>query len=78
MGIAANRPPEIIEFIAIRSIPVRMRTSTVGRGDDEFMTAVRDGEIVRARQSTQATRGRGKLDARRVLDAIANAAGGLR
>jgi ribonucleoside-diphosphate reductase alpha chain len=74
MGILRVDHPDILEFIAIKLDPTRMRNFNLSVAvTDAFMTAVRAGTpyaLVNPRTG-QAT---GELDARRVLDAIANAA----
>ncbi len=74
MGMLRVDHPDILEFIAIKLDPVRMRNFNLSVAvTDAFMAAVRDGlayELVNPRSHEVV----GKLDARRVLDAIANAA----
>jgi ribonucleoside-diphosphate reductase alpha chain len=74
MGILRVDHPDILEFIAIKLDPTRMRNFNLSVAvTDSFMTAVRAGTpyaLVNPRTG-QVT---GELDARRVLDAIANAA----
>jgi ribonucleoside-diphosphate reductase alpha chain len=74
MGILRVDHPDILEFIAIKLDPTRMRNFNLSVAvTDAFMTAVRAGTpyaLVNPRTG-QVT---GELDARRVLDAIANAA----
>jgi ribonucleoside-diphosphate reductase alpha chain len=74
MGILRVDHPDILEFIAIKLDPVRMRNFNLSVAvTDAFMAAVADGrsyELVNPRTG-KAT---GELDARRVFDAIANAA----
>ncbi|MGE0871332.1 MAG: adenosylcobalamin-dependent ribonucleoside-diphosphate reductase [Kofleriaceae bacterium] len=74
MGILRVDHPDILEFIAIKLDPGRMRNFNLSvAATDAFMTAVHDGrpyELINPRTG-QVT---GTLDARRVLDAIANAA----
>ncbi|MGN6104802.1 MAG: adenosylcobalamin-dependent ribonucleoside-diphosphate reductase [Kofleriaceae bacterium] len=74
MGMLRVDHPDILEFIALKLDPSRMRNFNLSVAvTDAFMTAVADGslyELINPR--TGAVHGR--LDARRVLDAIANAA----
>ncbi len=74
MGMLRVDHPDILEFIAIKLDPIRMRNFNLSVAiTDAFMIAVRDGttyDLVNPR--TKAVTG--KLEARRVLDAIANAA----
>jgi ribonucleoside-diphosphate reductase alpha chain len=74
MGMLRVDHPDILEFIAIKLEPSRMRNFNLSVAvTDAFMAAVRTGstyELVNPRTG-QVT---GRLDARRVLDAIANAA----
>jgi ribonucleoside-diphosphate reductase alpha chain len=74
MGMLRVDHPDILEFIAVKLDPARMRNFNLSVAvSDAFMAAVRDGasyELVNPRTG-QVT---GQLDARRVLDAIANAA----
>jgi ribonucleoside-diphosphate reductase alpha chain len=74
MGILRVDHPDILEFIAIKLDPTRMRNFNLSVAvTDAFMTAVRAGTpyaLVNPRTG-QVT---GELDARRVLDAVANAA----
>jgi ribonucleoside-diphosphate reductase alpha chain len=74
MGILRVDHPDILEFIAIKLDPTRMRNFNLSVAvTDAFMAAVRAGTryaLVNPRTG-QVT---GELDARRVLDAIANAA----
>ena len=74
MGILRIDHPDILEFIAIKLDPTRMRNFNLSVAvTDAFMAAVRAGTryaLVNPRTG-QVT---GELDARRVLDAIANAA----
>ncbi|MCW5806536.1 MAG: ribonucleotide reductase [Deltaproteobacteria bacterium] len=74
MGMLRVDHPDILEFIAIKLDPSRMRNFNLSVAvTDAFMRAVRDGttyDLVNPRSGAPA----GKLDARRVLDAIANAA----
>jgi ribonucleoside-diphosphate reductase alpha chain len=74
MGMLRVDHPDILEFIAVKLDPSRMRNFNLSVAvTDAFMAAVRAGEaydLVNPRTG-QAT---GSLDARRVLDAIANAA----
>jgi ribonucleoside-diphosphate reductase alpha chain len=74
MGMLRVDHPDILEFIAIKLDPARMRNFNLSvAATDAFMAAVAAGttyELVNPRTG-QVT---GKLDARRVLDAIANAA----
>ena len=74
MGILRVDHPDILEFIAVKLDPARMRNFNLSVAvTDAFMTAVRAGgayDLVNPRNG-QVT---AQLDARRVLDAIANAA----
>ncbi|MEO8699103.1 MAG: adenosylcobalamin-dependent ribonucleoside-diphosphate reductase [Kofleriaceae bacterium] len=74
MGMLRVDHPDILEFIAIKLDPVRMRNFNLSVAiTDTFMTAVRTGttyDLVNPRSGAVT----GQLDARRVLDAIANAA----
>jgi ribonucleoside-diphosphate reductase alpha chain len=74
MGILRVDHPDILEFIAIKLDPARMRNFNLSvAATDAFMAAVRNGssyDLVNPRTG----RPTGQLDARRVLDAIANAA----
>jgi ribonucleoside-diphosphate reductase alpha chain len=74
MGILRVDHPDILEFIAIKLDPTRMRNFNLSVAvTDAFMAAVRAGTsyaLVNPRTG-QVT---GELDARRVLDAIGNAA----
>ena len=74
MGILRVDHPDILEFIAIKLDPARMRNFNLSVAiTDAFMTAVADGtsyELVNPRTGIAT----GELDARRVFDAIANAA----
>jgi ribonucleoside-diphosphate reductase alpha chain len=74
MGILRVDHPDILEFIAIKLDPTRMRNFNLSVAvTDAFMAAVRAGTryaLVNPRTG-QVT---GELDARRVLDAIASAA----
>ncbi len=74
MGILRVDHPDILEFIAIKLDPTRMRNFNLSVAvTDAFMAAVRAGTsyaLINPRTG-QAT---GELDARRVLDAIASAA----
>jgi len=74
MGMLRVDHPDILEFIAIKLDPQRMRNFNLSVAiTDTFMTAVRDGTtyaLVNPRTGAVS----GQLDARKVLDAIANAA----
>jgi ribonucleoside-diphosphate reductase alpha chain len=74
MGILRVDHPDILEFIAIKLEPSRMRNFNLSVGvTDAFMAAVHAGssyDLINPRTGHVA----GQLDARRVLDAIANAA----
>ena len=74
MGMLRVDHPDILEFIAIKLDPSRMRNFNLSVAiTDAFMTAVQAGtpyDLVNPRTGVVA----GQLDARRVLDAIANAA----
>lgn len=74
MGILRVDHPDILEFIAIKLDPTRMRNFNLSVAvTDAFMAAVRAGTsypLVNPRNGEVS----GHLDARRVLDAIANAA----
>jgi ribonucleoside-diphosphate reductase alpha chain len=74
MGMLRVDHPDILEFIAIKLDPTRMRNFNLSVAvTDEFMTAVRAGrtyDLVNPRTGTLVR----QLDARHVLDAIANAA----
>ena len=74
MGMLRVDHPDILEFIAIKLDPARMRNFNLSVAvTDAFMTAVADGapyDLVNPRTGAVT----GRLDARRVLDAIANAA----
>ncbi len=74
MGMLRIDHPDVLEFIAIKLDPQRMRNFNLSVAiTDAFMTAVREGttyDLVNPR--TKAVTG--QLDAAKVLDAIANAA----
>jgi len=74
MGVLRVDHPDVLEFIAIKLDPTRMRNFNLSVAvTDAFMAAVRDGTsypLINPRTGEPA----GQLDARRVLDAIANAA----
>ena len=74
MGMLRVDHPDVLEFIAIKLDPARMSNFNLSVAvTDAFMTAVRDGttyDLVNPRTGIVTA----KLDARRVLDAIANAA----
>jgi ribonucleoside-diphosphate reductase alpha chain len=74
MGMLRVDHPDILEFIAVKLDPVRMRNFNLSVAvTDAFMAAVRAGttyELINPRTG----RSQGSLDAQRVLDAIANAA----
>ncbi|HEX8109161.1 MAG TPA: ribonucleotide reductase N-terminal alpha domain-containing protein [Kofleriaceae bacterium] len=74
MGILRVDHPDILEFIAIKLDPTRMRNFNLSVAvTDAFMAAVRAGAsyaLINPRTGQATT----ELDARRVLDAIANAA----
>ena len=74
MGILRVDHPDILEFIAIKLDPARMRNFNLSvAASDVFMAAARAGtsyDLVNPRTGKVA----GQLDAHRVLDAIANAA----
>jgi ribonucleoside-diphosphate reductase alpha chain len=74
MGMLRVDHPDILEFIAIKLDPQRMRNFNLSVAiTDAFMTAVRTGttyDLVNPRTGAVS----GQLDARKVLDAIANAA----
>jgi ribonucleoside-diphosphate reductase alpha chain len=74
MGMLRVDHPDILEFIALKLEPTRMRNFNLSVAvTDAFMTAVRTSasyDLTNPRTG-QVT---GRLDARRVLDAIANAA----
>ncbi|MDQ3298494.1 MAG: ribonucleotide reductase [Myxococcota bacterium] len=74
MGMLRVDHPDILEFIALKLDPARMRNFNLSVAvTDAFMAAVRDGttyDLVNPRTGVAT----GQLDARRVLDAIANAA----
>jgi len=74
MGMLRVDHPDILEFIAIKLDPARMRNFNLSVAiSDAFMAAVRTGQaydLVNPRTGEVT----GQLDARRVLDAIANAA----
>ncbi len=74
MGMLRVDHPDILEFIALKLDPARMRNFNLSVAvTDTFMAAVRAGthyDLVNPRTG-QVT---GQLDGRRVLDAIANAA----
>ena len=74
MGMLRVDHPDILEFIALKLDPSRMRNFNLSVAiTDEFMAAVHAGttyDLVNPRTGAVT----GKLDARRVLDAIANAA----
>ncbi|MBA3460494.1 MAG: ribonucleotide reductase [Deltaproteobacteria bacterium] len=74
MGMLRVDHPDVLEFIAIKLDPTRMSNFNLSVAvTDAFMTAVRDGttyDLVNPRTGNVTA----KLDARRVLDAIANAA----
>ena len=74
MGMLRVDHPDILEFIAIKLDPSRMRNFNLSVAvTDDFMAAAHAGTTydLRNPRSGEIT---GKLDARRVLDAIANAA----
>ena len=74
MGILRVDHPDILEFIAIKLDPTRMRNFNLSVAvTDAFMAAVRAGTSY-ALVNPRTGRVTGELDARRVLDAIANAA----
>jgi ribonucleoside-diphosphate reductase alpha chain len=74
MGMLRVDHPDILEFIAIKLDPTRMRNFNLSvAATDAFMRAVAAGasyELVNPRTNKVT----GRLDARRVFDAIANAA----
>jgi ribonucleoside-diphosphate reductase alpha chain len=74
MGMLRVDHPDILEFIAVKLDPSRMRNFNLSVAvTDAFMAAVRAGEaydLINPRTG----RATGSLDARRVFDAIANAA----
>jgi ribonucleoside-diphosphate reductase alpha chain len=74
MGILRVDHPDILEFIAIKLDPARMRNFNLSvAATDAFMAAATAGttyDLVNPRSGKVS----GQLDARRVLDAIANAA----
>jgi ribonucleoside-diphosphate reductase alpha chain len=74
MGMLRVDHPDILEFIAIKLDPSRMRNFNLSVAvTDAFMAAVAEGaayDLVNPRTGAA----QGQLDARRVLDAIANAA----
>jgi ribonucleoside-diphosphate reductase alpha chain len=74
MGMLRIDHPDILEFIAIKLDPTRMRNFNLSVAiTDAFMTAARTGstyDLVNPRTGAVA----GQLEASRVLDAIANAA----
>ena len=74
MGMLRVDHPDILEFIALKLDPSRMRNFNLSVAiTDKFMAAVHAGttyDLVNPRTNTVT----GQLDARRVLDAIANAA----
>ena len=74
MGMLRIDHPDVLEFIAIKLDPARMSNFNLSVAvTDAFMAAVRDGttyDLVNPRTGIVT----GQLDARRVLDAIANAA----
>ncbi len=74
MGMLRVDHPDILEFIALKLDPARMRNFNLSVAiTDAFMTAVRTGttyDLVNPRTGAVT----GKLDAKKVLDAIANAA----
>ena len=74
MGMLRIDHPDVLEFIAIKLDPTRMSNFNLSVAiTDAFMAAVRDGttyDLVNPRTGIVT----GQLDARRVLDAIANAA----
>ncbi len=74
MGMLRVDHPDILEFIALKLDPQRMRNFNLSVAiTDAFMTAVRTGttyDLVNPRSGAVS----GKLDAKKVLDAIANAA----
>jgi ribonucleoside-diphosphate reductase alpha chain len=74
MGMLRIDHPDVLEFVAIKLDPARMRNFNLSVAvTDAFMRAVRAGttyDLVNPRTGAVA----GQLDARRVLDAIANAA----
>jgi len=74
MGMLRVDHPDILEFIAIKLDPARMRNFNLSVAiTDAFMAAVAAGttyDLVNPRTGVA----QGQLDARRVLDAIANAA----
>lgn len=74
MGILRVDHPDILEFIAIKLDPARMRNFNLSVAiTDAFMAAVADGatyDLINPRTGAV----QGQLDARRVFDAIANAA----
>jgi ribonucleoside-diphosphate reductase alpha chain len=74
MGMLRVDHPDILEFIAVKLDPARMRNFNLSVAvTDAFMAAVRAGttyQLINPRTGKP----HGALDARRVLDAIANAA----
>ena len=74
MGMLRIDHPDVLEFIAIKLDPTRMSNFNLSVAvTDAFMAAVRDGttyDLVNPRTGVVS----GKLDGRRVFDAIANAA----
>jgi len=74
MGMLRVDHPDILEFIAIKLDPQRMRNFNLSVAiTDAFMTAVRNGttyDLINPRTGAVS----GQLDAKKVLDAIANAA----
>ncbi|MBA3817683.1 MAG: adenosylcobalamin-dependent ribonucleoside-diphosphate reductase [Deltaproteobacteria bacterium] len=74
MGMLRVDHPDILEFIALKLDPSRMRNFNLSVAvTDAFMAAVRAGttyDLVNPRTGVAT----GKLEARRVLDAVANAA----
>lgn len=74
MGMLRVDHPDVLEFIALKLDPARMRNFNLSVAiTDAFMAAVRAGtpyDLVNPRTGAVT----GQLDARRVLDAIANAA----
>ena len=74
MGMLRVDHPDVLEFIAVKLDPARMRNFNLSIAvTDAFMAAVDAGttyDLVNPRTGAVT----GKLDARRVLDAIANAA----
>lgn len=74
MGMLRVDHPDILEFIAIKLDPQQMRNFNLSVAiTDAFMTAVRNGttyDLINPRTGAVS----GQLDAKKVLDAIANAA----